>query len=67
MKKVGFIGCGNMAMAMIRQIIKKGLCEPEDIVASALRWETLEKPTMSWEFPWPMTTALWCGRRISSF
>lgn len=42
MKKLGFIGCGNMAKAMIRQIITKGLCQPEDVVASALRWETLE-------------------------
>ncbi len=43
MKKIGFIGCGNMARAMIRQMIKKHICEPENIIASALHWDTLEK------------------------
>lgn len=34
--KVGFIGCGNMARAMIRGMISSGNTSPENIVASAL-------------------------------
>ena len=33
-KKIGFIGAGNMAEAMINGLIKSALCEPRDI------WET---------------------------
>jgi pyrroline-5-carboxylate reductase len=36
-KKVGFIGAGNMAEAMINGLIKSALCEPQDIWASDLR------------------------------
>ena len=43
MKKIGFIGCGNIARAMIRQMIKKKVCDSENIIASALHWDTLEK------------------------
>lgn len=32
--KIGFIGCGNMAKALIGGILKKGLVRPEDILAS---------------------------------
>ncbi len=32
--KVGFIGCGNMAKALIGGILKKKLVKPEDILAS---------------------------------
>lgn len=32
--KIGFIGCGNMASAMIEGILKKGLCRQEEIIAS---------------------------------
>lgn len=34
MAKLGFIGCGNMASAIIGGIIAKGLASPEDVVAS---------------------------------
>lgn len=34
--KVGFIGCGNMASAMIGGILKKGLYEKEEIIVSNL-------------------------------
>ncbi len=34
MKKIGFIGSGNMASAIIGGIIKKGIFEPKDIIAS---------------------------------
>ena len=39
---LGFIGCGNMALAMIGGIIKNGLAKPEDILASALHEEKLK-------------------------
>ncbi|MDO4789267.1 MAG: pyrroline-5-carboxylate reductase [Johnsonella sp.] len=32
--KIGFIGCGNMAKAMMGGILKKGIVKPEDIMAS---------------------------------
>lgn len=32
--KLGFIGCGNMASAIISGVIKSGLYSPEDIIAS---------------------------------
>jgi pyrroline-5-carboxylate reductase len=36
-KKVGFIGAGNMAEAMINGLIKSTLCEPQEIWASDVR------------------------------
>ena len=33
--KIGFIGCGNMASAMIGGILKKQVASPEEILASA--------------------------------
>jgi len=36
-KKVGFIGAGNMAEAMINGIIKSALCKPDQIWASDVR------------------------------
>ncbi|MGI6283768.1 pyrroline-5-carboxylate reductase [Caproicibacterium lactatifermentans] len=41
--KIGFIGCGNMAKAMIAGILKNGLCAPADITVSAKTDATLEK------------------------
>ena len=32
--KIGFVGCGNMASAMIEGILRKGLCAREEIIAS---------------------------------
>ena len=32
--KLGFIGCGNMAQAMIKGIVSKGIMNCEDIIAS---------------------------------
>lgn len=42
-KKIGFIGCGNMASAMINGIIKSKLVEPKNIFASANTKATLDK------------------------
>ena len=40
--KIGFIGCGNMAKAIINGIITSGLCESKDIFASAKNFEKLK-------------------------
>ncbi len=40
--KLGFIGCGNMARAMIGGILKKGLYRPEEILVYDLSEEALE-------------------------
>ncbi len=40
--KLGFIGCGNMAKAMISGIISKGEIKADEIIASALTKSTLD-------------------------
>jgi pyrroline-5-carboxylate reductase len=42
-KKIGFIGCGNMASAMIGGILSAGVLKPEDIVASNHTTPKLER------------------------
>lgn len=42
-KTIGFIGCGNMAQAMIGGIVKSGLVEAERVIASNMHPEKLEK------------------------
>ena len=32
--KIGFIGCGKMATALIKGVLKSGLSQPSDITAS---------------------------------
>ena len=41
--KIGFIGCGNMATAMLHGIMKKGLVEKKDLIASAKSDRTRKK------------------------
>lgn len=41
--KIGFIGCGNMASAMIKGILKSGLAGPQELMASAKSSRTQEK------------------------
>ena len=41
--KIGFIGCGNMAGAMIRGILDKGAAQPQDLIASAKSEKTMER------------------------
>lgn len=41
--KVGFIGLGNMATAMIGGMLSKGLVEAKDIIGTAKTAETMEK------------------------
>ena len=43
MKKIGFIGAGNMAGAIIGGIVKSGLVKPENVIASAKTMTNLEK------------------------
>lgn len=42
-KTIGFIGCGNMAKAMIGGLVRSNLTTPRNILASAKTKETLEK------------------------
>ena len=32
--KIGFIGCGNMASAMIGGIVRRNILKPQEIIAS---------------------------------
>ena len=48
-KIIGFIGCGNMAKAMIGGLIRSKLIAPENIIASAKTEETLEKVKESYK------------------
>jgi pyrroline-5-carboxylate reductase len=41
--KIGFIGLGNMATAMIGGIVQKGLVRPEEILGSARTRESVQK------------------------
>ena len=41
--KIGFIGCGNMATAMLGGILKKELVEKSDLMASAKSEKTLQR------------------------
>lgn len=41
--KIGFIGCGNMATAMINGILKSGLYKQDDLIASAKSTATYNK------------------------
>ena len=44
-KKIGFIGLGNMAAAMIGGILKKGMIQPENVIGSARTVATCERMT----------------------
>ena len=37
--KIGFIGCGNMASAMIGGILRRGIFQKEEIIVSNLTEE----------------------------
>ena len=41
--KVGFIGAGNMASAMIGGMLQKGLLQKEDIIASSATQKTADR------------------------
>ncbi len=46
--KLGFIGCGNMATALIGGILKKGLIPADEIIVSALHKETLTRAAQTY-------------------
>lgn len=46
--KLGFIGCGNMASAILSGILKQRLVSPDDVIASALHQETLDRAAATW-------------------
>lgn len=48
MKRIAFIGCGNMAKAMIGGIIKKGVASPEEVTASNRSSKNLEYAKKTW-------------------
>lgn len=41
--KIGFIGCGNMATAMINGILESGMCQAQELAASAKSEATYRK------------------------
>lgn len=41
--RLGFIGCGNMATAILGGVLKKELLRPDEIIASALHQTTLDR------------------------
>ena len=43
MMKVGFIGAGNMASAMIGGMLQKGLLQKEDIIASSATQKSADR------------------------
>ena len=43
--KIGFIGCGNMASAMISGMLKKGLYKKDEIIVSNLTEEGSKRTT----------------------
>ncbi len=47
-KKIGFIGCGNMAMAMIGGLIKGGLVPNEHIITSDINQDNLDKMNLEY-------------------
>ena len=55
--KIGFIGCGNMASAMIGGILKKGIVKKEEIIVSNLT----EVKSWVWRQLW--TTVRWLHRQ----
>ena len=46
--KIGFVGCGNMATAIIKGIIKKQIIEEENIMASEKTKTTLNEFSENW-------------------
>lgn len=49
MKKIGFIGCGNMARAIIGGILKAGLFKPDEILVSDAFEGAVEKAKQDFE------------------
>ena len=61
MKKIGFIGAGNMAGAIIGGIIKSNLVESQNVIASAKTMTNLNK--LKDEYNINVTLALCCRKK----
>lgn len=48
--KLGFIGCGNMAKAMLGGILKNEICAKEDVIATAKRRRAEKMPEILMKF-----------------
>ena len=48
MKKIGFIGCGNMAKAMIGGIVEKRILQPGQVIASNRSRGALDSAKETW-------------------
>ena len=55
--KIGFIGCGNMASAMISGMLKKGLYKKDEI--PILQKKEANEAAKSWEWLQPWITMKW--------
>ena len=44
--KIGFIGCGNMAQAMITGILKQNVVSPDELIVSNPHEEKIAKLTL---------------------
>lgn len=49
MKTISFIGCGNMAKAILRQLLAKEIVAPEEVIVTALHEESRQR--LRREFP----------------
>ena len=61
--KIGFIGCGNMASAMIGGILKKGIVKKEEIIVSNLQRQGQDGAVKSWVWRQLWTTVRWLHRQ----
>ena len=57
--KIGFIGCGNMASAMISGMLKKGLYKKDEIMFPILQKKEANEAEKSWEWLQPWITMKW--------
>ena len=48
--KIGFIGCGNMATAMLKGILKSGEVKNADMIASANQIKPVKRLRKNWAF-----------------
>ena len=63
--KIGFIGLGNMATAMIGGMLQKGIAKPEDIIGSSKTETTAEKVKTKLILTQQQTILPWLSRQIS--
>ena len=62
--KIGFIGLGNMATAMIGGMLQKGIAKPEDIIGSS-KTQLQKKLKQNLILTQQQTILPWLSRQIS--